>query len=44
MTHSPLSEEELIAANIEPGLIRFSVGLENADDIIEDLKQAFSHI
>ena len=44
MTHSPLSEEELIAANIEPGLIRFSVGLENAEDIIEDLKQAFSHI
>ena len=44
MTHSPLSEEELIAANIEPGLIRFSVGLENADDIIEDLKQAFSKI
>jgi len=44
MTHSPLSEEELIAANIEPGLIRFSVGLENAEDIIEDLKQAFSKI
>ncbi len=44
MTHSPLSEKELIAANIEPGLIRFSVGLENADDIIEDLKQAFAHI
>ena len=44
MTHSPLSEEELIAANIEPGLIRFSVGLENADDIIEDLKQAFAKI
>lgn len=44
MTHSPLSEEELIAAGIEPGLIRFSVGLENADDIIEDLKQAFSKI
>ena len=44
MTHSPLSEEELIAANIEPGLIRFSVGLENAEDIIEDLKQAFAKI
>ena len=44
MTHSPLSEEELIAANIEPGLIRFSVGLENPEDIIEDLKQAFSKI
>ena len=44
MTHSPLSEEELIAAGIEPGLIRFSVGLENADDIINDLKQAFEKI
>ena len=44
MTHSPLSEEELIAANNEPGLIRFSDGLENADDIIEDLKQAFDKI
>ena len=44
MTHSPLSEEELIAANIEPGLIRFSVGLENAEDIIDDLKQAFEKI
>ncbi len=44
MTHSPLNEEELIAANIEPGLIRFSVGLENIEDIIDDLKQAFEKI
>ena len=44
MTHSPLSDEELIAANIQPGQIRLSVGLENVEDIIEDLKQAFEKI
>ena len=40
MTHSPYTEEELEAANIPPGLIRLSVGLEDPDDIIEDLRQA----
>ncbi|MBQ1476625.1 MAG: methionine gamma-lyase [Erysipelotrichaceae bacterium] len=44
MTHSPLTEEELEAAGIAPGLIRYSVGLENVDDLIEDLKQAFEKI
>lgn len=44
MTHSPLSDEELIAADVEPGLIRLSVGLENVEDIIDDLKQAFEKI
>lgn len=44
MTHSPLSDEELLAAGIEPGLIRLSVGLENIDDIIDDLKQAIDQI
>ena len=44
MTHSPYTEEELEAANIAPGLIRFSVGLENPEDIIADLKQAFEKI
>jgi len=39
-THRQLSDEELIAAGVGPDLIRLSVGLENADDIIEDLKQA----
>ena len=40
MTHSPYTEEELEAANIPPGLIRLSVGLEDAGDLIADLKQA----
>lgn len=40
MTHSPYTEEELEAANISPGLIRLSIGLEDADDIINDLSQA----
>ena len=44
MTHSPYTEEELEAAGIAPGLIRFSVGLENPEDIIADLQQAFDKI
>ncbi|MCE5174976.1 MAG: O-acetylhomoserine aminocarboxypropyltransferase/cysteine synthase [Bacteroidales bacterium] len=43
-THSQLSEEDLIAAGAEPGLIRLSVGIENIEDIKADLEQAFSHI
>ena len=39
-THRQLTDEELVAAGVGPDLIRLSVGLENADDIIEDLKQA----
>lgn len=44
MTHSPLSDEELEAAGIPGGLIRLSVGLEDPDDLIADLEQAFSKI
>ena len=40
MTHSTYTEEELAASGIPAGLIRLSVGLENAEDIIADLKQA----
>lgn len=40
MTHSTYSEEDLIEARIEPGLVRLSVGLENVDDLIDDLRQA----
>ena len=40
MTHSTYTEEELAASGIAAGLIRLSVGLENAEDIIADLKQA----
>ena len=44
MTHSTYSEEELAASGIAPGLIRLSAGLENADDLIADLKQALDRI
>ena len=44
MTHSTYSPEELAAAGIPEGLVRLSVGLENAEDIIADLKQAFDRI
>jgi len=39
-THRQLTDEELIAAGVGPDLIRLSVGIENVDDIIEDLEQA----
>jgi O-acetylhomoserine (thiol)-lyase len=39
-THQQLSKDELIAAGVPEGLIRLSVGLEDAQDLIEDLKQA----
>ncbi len=41
-THRQLTDEELVAAGVGPDLIRLSVGLENAEDIIEDLKQALA--
>ena len=34
------SDKQLIEAGVAPDLIRFSVGIENADDIIADIKQA----
>ncbi|MBQ1507075.1 MAG: O-acetylhomoserine aminocarboxypropyltransferase/cysteine synthase, partial [Ruminococcus sp.] len=43
-THRQLSDEQLLEAGIAPDLIRLSVGLENADDLIEDLKQALDKI
>lgn len=39
-THRQLSDEQLIAAGVRPDLIRFSVGIENVDDIIADINQA----
>jgi O-succinylhomoserine sulfhydrylase len=39
-THSKLSEQEREAIGIYPGSIRVSVGLEDPDDIIHDIKQA----
>ncbi|HEX3027081.1 MAG TPA: aminotransferase class I/II-fold pyridoxal phosphate-dependent enzyme [Clostridia bacterium] len=43
-THRQLTEEQLVAAGINPGMIRFSVGLENVEDIIEDIEQSLSKI
>jgi len=39
-THMQLSESEMAACGVAPGLIRLSIGLENAADLIADLKQA----
>lgn len=39
-THRQLSDEQLIAAGVQPDLIRFSVGIEDAEDIIADIEQA----
>jgi O-succinylhomoserine sulfhydrylase len=39
-THAKLSEEERLAVNITPGLIRISCGLEHRDDILSDILQA----
>lgn len=44
MTHSPYTPEERAAAGISDGLIRLSVGLEDVNDIINDLKTAFTFI
>ncbi|ADL12668.1 O-acetylhomoserine aminocarboxypropyltransferase/cysteine synthase family protein [Acetohalobium arabaticum] len=43
-THEQLSKEDQQAAGITEGLIRLSVGIENVEDIIADLKQAFSKL
>ena len=43
-THRQLSDEQLLEAGIAPDLIRFSVGLEDPDDIINDIKQALDKI
>ena len=43
-THRQLSDEQLVAAGITPGMIRLSVGLENVDDILDDIKQALEKI
>lgn len=43
-THRQLSEQQLLEAGIAPDLIRLSVGLENADDLIADLEQALALI
>ncbi len=43
-THRQLSEQQLIEAGIAPDLIRLSVGIEDVDDILDDIKQALDKI
>ena len=43
-THRQMNDEELEAAGVSPDLIRYSCGIENADDLIEDLDQALRAI
>ena len=39
-----MNDEELMAAGVSPDLIRFSVGIENKDDIIADIEQALANV
>jgi O-succinylhomoserine sulfhydrylase len=43
-THAKLIEEERLAVNITPGLIRISVGLEHQEDILNDILQALEKV
>lgn len=43
-THRQLTDEQLVAAGIEAGMVRFSVGLENVDDILADLKMGLDAV
>ena len=41
-THSQLSEEQQLAGGLSPDMIRLSIGIENIEDILADLEQAFA--
>jgi O-acetylhomoserine (thiol)-lyase len=41
-THAQLTEQQLLDAGVQPGLVRISVGIEDVEDIIDDLDQALS--
>jgi len=43
-THRQMTDEQLLAGGISPDLVRFSVGIENADDIIADIEQALAAV
>ena len=43
-THRQMNDDELVAAGISPDLIRFSCGLENSEDLIDDIKQALDNM
>lgn len=42
-THRQMNDEQLKEAGVSPGMIRFSVGIENIDDILSDLEQALKN-
>ncbi len=43
-THRQLTDSQLVAAGITPGLVRLSVGIESIDDILDDIKQALGNL
>jgi O-acetylhomoserine (thiol)-lyase len=43
-THRQMSDAELVAAGVSPDLVRFSCGIESAEDLIADIKQALDAI
>ncbi len=43
-THRQVATEQLVAAGIEPGMVRLSVGLEHIDDILQDIGQALDKV
>ena len=43
-THRQMNDEELAAAGVSPDLIRFSCGIENAQDLIDDIEQALANV
>ena len=43
-THRQLSEEQLKEAGVAPDLIRLSVGIEDVEDILDDIKQALDQV
>lgn len=44
MTHAAIPREERMKIGLNDGLIRISVGIEDEEDLIEDLEQAFGKI
>ena len=43
-THRQMNDEELLAAGVSPDLIRYSCGIENAEDLIDDLREALESV
>lgn len=43
-THRQMNDDELLAAGVSPDLVRFSCGLENAQDLIDDIQQALDKV